>query len=1020
MIERYGRNTLVRIIGAPTLDDALAYLRDCITEAEARGERNLIFCEDKLTLLCERAVLDAVGGTFLTEVTTFARFLSGSAQVLSKQGSVMQIGNILSARANELTCFGQESAQVVYETIAQLSASRVDADMLMKGAEETEGTLARKLKDLALVFFDYTAFLKGADLVDESGYLALLPEKMQSGVLRGVNVFFFAFPSFTRQAQEGIRAAIVEGASVTGIFLAGRADAYTNEGARTFRRVSEEICTPPVRMLRSSLTGNAQTLVNGLFSPDGLEDGLQDGDCIRVFAAADEEEELERVATLVKKHVSEGLRYRNIVLLVPDESSFDLVGKVFSTYRIPYYADRKRSLSDHPFLKFAFSVLDGVQSGVLPHDADAIASSPYFGEGDEYRNYLTRYAAFRGGAKREIKEGEPVRHYRKEALLSSRERMISYLSPFRKKAKGKEFTEGVRALYALCDGEGVTARLSEAFQGAEREFLQCDNIFSVLDEIDSVCGEQTYSAREFSALLKNGTEALKISMIPQYSDCVFVGDCTESKFARAEVLFATGLTDAVPRVSTDTAVINDGDIRRLSTLQVEIEPAIAQVNARAKESLALNLSSFSTMLYLSYPVRKGGEETARSEIFSDVEKRFRIPPMPNVFPYDRCEIAPAILRLLSIKDGYEGGREDSLSEYSTLYSALKKVGADVDALLGEKEKKPLSCGEKLYFKGGYVSPSLLEKYFACPYAGFSAYGLRLREKEQKSILNADAGTIVHAVLEEVAKKLNDLKDEVAARQYAKECAQAVIASSRFSSMADTEEGKYMVGRLIDESVEVSAVMYRQSAGSQFRVSGLEETVTMPELSLYGKTDRVDSAGDYVRIIDYKTGHIDDSAEAYYTGRKLQLQLYLKAIKGEKKGAGAFYFPAADVFTKEGENKYRMLGFYNGEDEVLTLQDAGLKEKEKSEFFAGKRDGKFTDKGMSGEDFEAFLDYSVLVTAKAEGEMKRGNIAPSPYVGACDYCSLRGACAFDGTPRKAERVKCADVVQIVKKERGDEE
>ncbi len=1010
---------MVNIIGAPTLDDGLSYLCERVAEAEMRGERNFIFCEDKLTLLCERAVLEKVGGTFLTEVTTFARFLSGNVQVLSKQGSVMQIGNILSARAEELTCFGKESAQVVYETIAQLSASRVDAELLLKSAEETEGTLARKLKDLALVFSEYERFLKGASLVDENGYLALLPEKMQSGILRDVNVFFVAFPSFTRQAQEGIRAAIENSASVTGIFLAGREDAYTNEGARTFRRVCEEICTPNLAMLRSSLTEDAKMLVKGLFSPDGISE-QGDGECVYTFAAADEEEELERVAALIKKHVSEGLRYRDIVVLVSDENAFDLVGKVFSSYRIPYYADRKRPLSEHPFCKFVFSLLEGVQSGVLPHEADDVAANPYFGEGDEYRNYLARYACFRGGVKREIKEGEPIKRYRVEALRSARERMLSFLACFRKKGKGSDFTKGIRDLYEACGGAKTTERLLEYFEGAEREFLQSDALFSVLEEIDSVCGNEEYSAREFAVLLKNGTDALKVSMIPQNYDRVFVGDCTESKFARAEVLFATGLTDAVPRVSTDTAVINDGDIRRLASLQVEIAPAIAQVNARAKESLALNLTAFSERLYLSYSIRKGGTETARSELFSDVEKALRIPPMPDAYPYDRCETTPAVLRLFALKDAFEGGRTGEIEAYSTLYSVLQKRGVDVDGLLQGAEKKPLACGENLYFKGGYVSPSLLEKYFACPYAGFSTYGLRLREREQKSVLNADAGTIVHAVLEEVAKKLNDLTSEDDARRYAEVCARKIFASSRFSSMEDTEEGKYMVGRLIDESREVSAVAYRQLAGSKFRVSGLEETVTLPDLSLYGKTDRVDSTDEYVRIIDYKTGHVDDSAEAYYTGRKLQLQLYLKGVKGEKKAAGAFYFPAADGFTKEGENKYRMLGFYNGEDEVLSLQDTALKEGEKSEFFAGKRDGKFTDKGMSGEDFDAFLDYSVLVTQKAEGEMKRGNIAPSPYVGACEYCSLRGACAFDGAPRKVEHVKCADVVSVVKRERGEEE
>ena len=67
---------MINAIGAPTLDDALAVLAERIAANEARGEKNFIFCEDRLTLLAERAVLEKSGGTFLTEVSTFARFLS--------------------------------------------------------------------------------------------------------------------------------------------------------------------------------------------------------------------------------------------------------------------------------------------------------------------------------------------------------------------------------------------------------------------------------------------------------------------------------------------------------------------------------------------------------------------------------------------------------------------------------------------------------------------------------------------------------------------------------------------------------------------------------------------------------------------------------------------------------------------------------------------------------------------------------------------------------------------------------
>ena len=148
---------MIRVIGAPTADDALSALAARVRDCEARGERSLVFCEDGLTLLAERAVLRASGGTFLTEVTTFSRFLSGERQVLSKQGSVMALSAILAESAGELSCFPVGAAETVYETLAQLAASRVDAVQLRAGAAATEGSLRAKLSDLALLSEKYAA-----------------------------------------------------------------------------------------------------------------------------------------------------------------------------------------------------------------------------------------------------------------------------------------------------------------------------------------------------------------------------------------------------------------------------------------------------------------------------------------------------------------------------------------------------------------------------------------------------------------------------------------------------------------------------------------------------------------------------------------------------------------------------------------------------------------------------------------------------------------------------------------------
>lgn len=1011
---------MANIIGAPTLDDALAVLRERAKNGEARGEKNLIFCEDKLTLLAERAVLEGLDGTFFTEVTTFARFLSGSAQVLSKQGSVLEIAALLAQYGEELSCFKRGCAESVYETLAQLSASRVSAEALRAGAVETQGTLSKKLSDLAFLSEKYGEFLAERGLIDENGYLALLPDKILAEDMADVNVIFFAFPSFTRQAREGVRAALSCAKSVTGIFLAGNADLYTNEAAKIFRAVCSEFGAVNASMVKCSLESDALLLRDGLFSPERLSAPAIASRAVRVFFAEDPEEELRTVAAYIGKYVSEGLRYRDVAVLVPGEESFPVAEKVFHAFRIPFYADKKRAFGEHPFCAFALSVLEAAASGPLPDDADAVAGSVYFGDGGEYRNYLLKYGQYRGAVNREIKEGEAVKGYDRARLVACREKMRACLGLFPKKGTGSAFAAGVRELMRLTEAEKITAELAERFTGGEKRFLDLSPLESVLSEIQAVAGERGFAAREFASVLKSGLQSLSVSMIPQSVDAVFVGDATDSRFARVRVLFATGLTEALPRAGSDTAVISDREIKTLSELSVEVEPAIAQVNARARESLALNLCAFSDALYLSRPLKVKGEETGKSEVLSYCEKLFSCAPLPDPFPFDRNQPAPAALRLLALKHAAEEGARRS-DEFSTLRAALAETEEEeqIAKLLSGGGKERVAGTKELYFAGGSISPTLLEQYFACPYAGFASRGLKLREREERAVLDTDAGTFIHAVLERVAKELNGIEDEEACRRAAERAGRELLSGARFSALCDTKAGGYMAERLVEEGKEVSCAMYRQLAQSSFRVKETEGFVLLPELSLAGKTDRVDEAGDYVRVIDYKTGSIDDKPASYYTGRKLQLQLYLRGSAAGKKAAGAFYFPAADRFTKPDEEKYRMLGFYDGGDEVLSLMDGGLKEGEKSALFDGKRDGKFTDKGMSEEDFAAFLDYALLVSSKAEGEMKAGNVAPNPYEGVCSYCKMKSLCAFDGAPRNVGAVKCADVVKVVRRERGEE-
>jgi len=133
-------------------------------------------------------------------------------------------------------------------------------------------------------------------------------------------------------------------------------------------------------------------------------------------------------------------------------------------------------------------------------------------------------------------------------------------------------------------------------------------------------------------------------------------------------------------LNLDTAVIDDGEISRLKELSVEVEPAIAVVNLRARESIALNLTAFEERLYLSYPEKRGGEPQNPSEALSYCKSAFASMPTDGVFPYNCCERVPAELALLALKDDFEAGREEDGAKYASLRAALGNKGA--------------SCGEE--------------------------------------------------------------------------------------------------------------------------------------------------------------------------------------------------------------------------------------------------------------------------------------------------------------------------------------
>lgn len=1041
---------MIYTVNCTALSVALEQLKKTVAENEKKNLKTVVFCEDRLSLAAERTVCAAVGGTFSTSVYTFSRFLSserGKAEnVLSSQGSAMAVRKIIEDNKDRLTLFKKLSAPgaagSVYDTIALLYSSRVSAQEAGKAAAGG-GILGGKLHDLAIIYGEYEKFLKESGKKDRNAYLRLLGEVIEeSPKIRGNCVIFLGFQALTCTAQECVRASFKAAESVYGLFIGGREELYVNEASSAFTGIAAEFGGAKISSAGKD-EDEAEILRRALYDADVFFRKPYPTDRVNVYEATDGDEELEFIAASIKKHVAGGERYAKISVMLPDlDESERALSRVFARYKIPYYADRQYALSEHSLCRFVINWLVCSLTGCDMREADAIVASPYFpaerAKKDIFRNYLLKFASFRGGIRRtpdrEILVNCGYSEEEIKAVEAVRKTFLEGLGLLPAKGGISAICGGIREIMRNFKVEETLSALADRYRdirpaAAQFSARAYESLLSVLDEAESISGE-TVGVRDFIKILKSGFAAMKISLIPPKADAVFVGDLAATANTGSNVVFAARLTGDVPDLSADTSLLTDREITALEGVNLNISPKIRQVNARKREICALNICAFRKKLYLSYPVRAGGEEKGASELISYAAAVFATPKgekkavysvgkietQENAVPYYCSEKLPAVKYL----------RKYALTKYApSVYEVLREAGfeKEADAALKMPVKSNISCGERLYLKGNSLSPTALETYFSCPYLNFMRQGLKVREREEGAVRPADTGNFIHAVLQDLSKEANAAQSAEAFAGRARAVAEEKLKKPPYSALADSKGGQYVSEELLKEAVKISAGMYEQLKNSSFKISEAECgcEIKLSGVKIYGRIDRVDESGDMVRIIDYKTGRIDATAGKYYTGAKLQLPLYLLSASDGKRAAGAYYFPASIEYRDKKDGVFRLQGFMDGSEEVVTASDSKIKPKQKSEYVNAYLNGGRADSAMARAEFDDFLNYSRLVADTGAREMLSGNIYPSPAEGVCRYCKAGGSCGANpvksGGERKARSVKCSEIAAIARRKKG---
>ncbi len=1063
----------------PTLPEALEELKKRVFDAENSGRRTIIFCEDRLTLMAERAVCLAVGGTFLTSVYTFSRFLASerdlSGTLLSSHGSAIVIRGIIEKNKNDLRLFGKfssaSSADTLYETISLLYSSGVSAEDLAC-VKSGRHILDDKLHDISVIYSDYVSFLNETGRLDRKMYLCKLPEVIaESSKIRGADVIIFGFQAFSGTTAECVKSCMCTADNTFGIFVGGKPDLYTNEASPLFDGYAKECGGCKLSARAASLSRETDRIRKYIFDPTAFYVSPEPTDKIRIIEAADEEQEAEFIAASIMRLVTEEkVRYGEISVMSGDlQGARCALSRIFSEYGIPYYVDERRALSEHPLSSFLCDFLECVAGRCAPDDVCSFTSSFLFGLDEKQRgifsNYIVRCANYRGGALKPPREDVCEKlGFKYDTVKEVYDRFIECVNSYfpekdRSAYTADKWAEKIEGLLEFFDCKRILEDISndaKAKYPAEADFNSraYDVVISVLKEAEELGMGAGYTAREFKKLIQSGLSAAKISLIPPKADAVFVGDLSSTFNAGSEVVFAAQLTEDVPSSGSDTCLLTDREIASLEELDVKISPKIEQMNRRRREIAGLNLCAFRSRLYLSFPVLSSGEEKGRSEIISYISALFSYKDGERLVPeildlsgislsdaaYMCCKEMPALKALAGSR--FSSGVNAAL--YSVLCEKGLKEKAD-SALKIRTKENVIRSAKELYTssepkKNGahdtrqsYISPTLLERYFSCPYRNFTERGLKLAERQEGAAGPVDAGNFIHKILENIARKEidNKIQSEEEAMRLAREQAQALLADPKYSVISETAGGEYIAARLAEEAERVCAGVYRQLAASNFHITGAEKDVYLDlgdKLGIKGRVDRIDidEDEDMLRVIDYKTGSADADTNKYYAGVKLQLPLYLLAAsKNEnKRPAGAYYFPANIEYKDENDAKgdFTLSGYMDKSEEVVRSSDKTVAEGERSRYVnAYLNSGRRTSGAMEKEVFSDFLEYSSLIAKNGLTEILDGNIEPSPYDGECAFCKMGGMCGYvraESDDRKVNKINSSDIAEIVRKEKGE--
>lgn len=994
---------------------------------------------------------------------------------LSSEGRIMLIRRSAEFVAKDLTVFRRSASQRGFPAecdgmIAKFKRCGLCAQDVKNAAESLDegDPLKDKLSDIALVFAELERRCAGR-YIDSEDMMRELVARMPESPLKGACVFIdggdtmheYTFPVFGALLEHAEEIAV----TLT-VCRSSRDRALFSEEERVLRRLRALAEEHGVECAETVLTGRMRKAAPGiehlekeLFADRPVKCGAVPEGLVMAVAPGREDEVVE-AAERIRSAAKAGMRYRDMAVIVSDlEGYAGYIRRIFPTYGIPFFTDAKRGLLTHPAAILLLSSLGAIERGFDSGSFIEALKTGYFPISADETELLENYLLKEGITGRTLLE--PFKDDGAE-LEEVRKRATEPLVRLKEGLADRSCESKARALCAFMEELGVAEKqraLCEKLREEGRFREESENaqvvntILEVIDQLYVIMGDDPIGLARFTAVLREGFEAFRVGMIPSTLDQVLVGSPERTRTREVKLLIILGMNDGLfPKPRKDEGVIGDGDLRRLRDRGYDLWKDTKALSEGDRLGIYRSLAKATETIVLSYPVSIAGAgamdpAAAPCRLLTKIKSIFPLMPVyDGVFsPYIRGNEELAFRSLgRSMRRMIDTGVPDE--ETARLAAWFRKspdYRLELERLTGvcfkEDELAPLGAetASKLYGRLLYGSASRLESFNNCPFRHFMQYGLNAAERPLKEEKVTSLGLFYHEALEGYVRYVMEKGldwteiDDEKTHGILDEILPGIMYRKGGHLLYDTARQRAKLQEVKDAVFFTCCAVTRQIARGSFRPEGCEVSFgrsdsKFPALRIEaagatffisGIIDRIDSAGDVNRIIDYKTGGKDFDFGALKAGIQLQLPLYSAAAESART-VGMYYMPVSDVKPSDdgsGEIKkelteallkeFRLNGMTLREPEVLEL----------TEDFEGastvvnmkyNKDGELTGAGLvSDDELERAVRFAEEKAAETLERILEGEIAISPAElshgrkHACKNCPYMDVCRFDPDLKK---------------------